>query len=597
MITCTTEIVPVCAEHRERTRLLYEDIPGCPRAPFFDLGAKDGLASFEPLGVVLNFWSKSLLNLALRLCGVRGIQRDSAAVENLLRSVNLRKNFFAPVMSATVAIADHPSPIEPLRRAAALLLAARAIHKDLVHGCFSPDQYNSQSLEMGQYPNLFSTAVTYDGKCLRLYKSTCTSQITVLAGNRIYSVDFGPSDDFWTQCHLVKTFEQIFSLAQAMGSNSDRSSALMSGSKTRTQAQIMAHLLKNPSGAESLNALRHSFLTLCLDLNHFPASAAEAAALAHSRNPANRWYNSALQIVIFGNSKACLIFNYNAYLDGNVQTRAASEIYRRSRTANVEAVTDLRSPAAVQARELILPVPPELLERARKDIAAVSDHQQPTFAIDGFGRQLFASLDLDAVPAFVAALQLAVFRVTGQIPRIKQLLTMSKYRYMDLAIASVTTPQMIAFLNCMQSQGADRKRQKAQLHAAIDSQSAICRKARRYLPLNRLPPLLAESKGGLRGIYIKGLMKITKRLLRALGLADFGRDDVLISHPRIYDEIPLLGRPGVRLPYLRYFGLHYQIWDDRIVLTWMPSVKWHVSNARLTEELARALRDITQIAV
>jgi hypothetical protein len=560
------------------------------------MGAQDGLRSFEPLGVVLNFWSKALLNMALRLCGVRRLQQDSARIENLFRTVHLRKNFFAPVMSATVALADHPFPMDPPERAAALLLAAKAIHADMAAGRFPPDQYRGEDLEMGQYSNLFSTSITYDGKRLRLYKSTCTSKITILAANRIYSVDIGSSDDLWTMPQFLKIFDRISSLAHDTEPDPDKSSAAISASKTRTQAKIFAHLLKDPAGAQSLGALQHSFLTLCLDLDHLPASAAEAAALAHSGNPGNRWYNSALQIVVFGNAKACLVLNFNAYLDGNVQTRAASEIWKRSASISLDTAPDLRRPAAVTIRELCLPAPPELLNRARKEIAGVSDHQRATFEIAGFGRQFFDSLKLDPVPAFVVALQLATLRLTGQIPNIKQLLTMSKYRYMDLAIASVTTPQMIRFMNCMKDPLADGKRQREQLQAAISSQIAICRTARRYLPLNRLAPLLADSIGGFRSLYIKGLMKITKRLLRMMRLADFGRDDILISHPRIYDEISLLGRPGVRLPYLRCFGLHYQIWEDRIVLTWMPAVKWTFSNPRVTEEVARALRDIADIA-
>jgi hypothetical protein len=156
MMPQTESVSPDCSRHEERTRLIYEDIPGCARPPFFHLTTRNSLKSFEPLGVVLNPWSEGLLKMALRLSGMRPLQRDSPAIERLLRSVNLRNNPFAPVMSATAAISDHPRPIEPLNRAAALLLAARGMHKDLLSGRFLPDQYGSTNLEMGQYANLFS---------------------------------------------------------------------------------------------------------------------------------------------------------------------------------------------------------------------------------------------------------------------------------------------------------------------------------------------------------------------------------------------------------------------------------------------------------
>jgi Choline/Carnitine o-acyltransferase len=340
--------------------------------------------------------------------------------------------------------------------------------------------------------------------------------------------------------------------------------------------------------------LRHSFVTLCLDLHLTPSSAAEAAAFAQSGNCANRWYNSALQIVVFGNSKACLVFNFNAYLDCNVQTRAASEIWKRSTSLNVEAVPDVNSQRFV-VRELLVPLAPKLLDKARKDIISVLDNQQSTFEVAGFGRSFFTSRGLDPVATFVAALQLGVLRLTGRIPWIHQLLAMSKYRYMDLTTASVTTRQMVWFLKSMQDRTANRQQRRERLQAAIDSQLAMCRTARRYVPGFRLPSLIAESTRGMRQFYTKSIMKATKLLLRIMGLARFGHYDIIISHPRVYDEVPVIGRPGVRLSYLKYFGLHYQILDGSIVLTWMPAVNWKATNAEITNEVVHALRDISDI--
>ena len=116
----------------------------------------------------------------------------------------------------------------------------------------------------------------------------------------------------------VKALVHITALSAMTISNDDETApGVISGAKPGTQAELLTKLSKDPVAAQSLTTLRHSFVKLCLDLHLTPSSAAEAAAFAQSGNCANRWYNSALQIVVFGNSKACLVFNFNAYLDGS----------------------------------------------------------------------------------------------------------------------------------------------------------------------------------------------------------------------------------------------------------------------------------------
>lgn len=73
------------------------------------------------------------------------------------------------------------------------------------------------------------------------------------------------------------------------------------------------------------------------------------------------------------------------------------------------------------------------------------------------------------------------------------------------------------------------------------------------------------------------------------------RREVLISHPAIYANVPLVGRPGVRLPYVAYFGLHYQIWPEKIVLTYMPGLNWQIPNEKITQFLKANLIKIKKL--
>ncbi|MBV8531329.1 MAG: choline/carnitine O-acyltransferase, partial [Candidatus Eremiobacteraeota bacterium] len=361
-----------------------------------------------------------------------------------------------------------------------------------------------------------------------------------------------------------------------------------------TQAEIFALLTGNPAAMEALSSLRHSFVTLCLDLESRPSSPAAAAALAHSGNFSNRWYSSALQIVVFGNSKACLIFNFNACLAGNVQMRAASEIWKRSVGAAGEAGSDADG-EVFASREIVIPVKRELLDKVQKDVTSVFHDDPATFEIPEFGTPFFLSRGVSPVPAFVAALQLALFRITGRAPRIGQLLTMSRYRCMDLTTAFVTTPEMVNFVHSMANSSGDKQQLRDLLRAAVDSHIAACREARQCFPLFRLHSMMADRAQGIRRFYLKSIIRGTNLLLRMLKL-DRGPADILISHPQVYDEVHVVGRPGVRVPYLKCFGLHYQIRERSIVLTWMPAMDWQISNAEMTKEVVRALQDIAQLA-
>jgi hypothetical protein len=71
--------------------------------------------------------------------------------------------------------------------------------------------------------------------------------------------------------------------------------------------------------------------------------------------------------------------------------------------------------------------------------------------------------------------------------------------------------------------------------------------------------------------------------------------DILISHPAIYQEIPLIGRPGIRLPYMRYFALHYQIWEDKTVITMMPGILWMIPNNEFVANLEKNIRKLIDI--
>ena len=101
-----------------------------------------------------------------------------------------------------------------------------------------------------------------------------------------------------------------------------------------------------------------------------------------------------------------------------------------------------------------------------------------------------------------------------------------------------------------------------------------------------------NSRSGMVKYDINSILMLTIFLLRKLGLLFPRPREIVVSHPEIYPGIPVVGRPGVRLPYAKLFGLHYQIFPDSIVVTMMPGIEWQISNRDLVLELERNLNRI-----
>jgi hypothetical protein len=234
------------------------------------------------------------------------------------------------------------------------------------------------------------------------------------------------------------------------------------------------------------------------------------------------------------------------------------------------------------------------IEKALADLRQLEDKQQSTFEIKNIGQKNFSALKLQSVPTFIVALQMALKNLTGKSISISQFLSMSKYRCMDLSIVKVTTKEVMRFVEYMQKDQIDDEKARILLKEAIESQKIKCRRIREHLSLDDILTYYIKSRGKLFRMYIFAVMIITLRLLRKKNLIDLknGGYEVIVSHPEIYEQVPIVGRPGVKFPGANHFALHYQIWDERIVLTFMQAVGAEISNAKINSEINNCLQKI-----
>lgn len=583
----------------ERSRDIYEVVPGYAPAPQPPLPAVGDFSSLEALGLKLTGFSRGVINAAMGLTGFKPFWRDLPEhIERLQRTINLRgPALYAQAVSATLALADDPRPLTPFQRAAALVYGVVSLCADYFSAQLPPDTVRGEAAEMGQYANLFGTSVVFDKGIPRLYKTTATDKIAVLVRGVFFIVDMGSLDREgavatanWVGA-LAATLEACADMAaEAEAEGAEFTVARLTAASDMTQRRIMPVLAQRPANAESLAALKDTLVTVCLDLASQPRDAAEAALVGHRDDPDNRWWYASLQLLVFGNARAVALCSFSAYLDGNVMMRGAAEIVRR---AAVAPVAD--GGHVLPSRELHWAVGQPALEAAAHDIALLRDPQpRATYDFAGYGQRFFDAYHLDSVPAFVLALALATRPFVGKVPLVTQFLTMSRYRCTDLVTALVTTPEVAAFVEYAAGAQVEPGRARELLLAAIEAQKAVMREARKTLPLQTVFRLFINSDPAKR--TFRGITKrTTTAFLRQVGRFKPQAREIVISFPALYPEVPIVGRPGARLPYTKYFGLHYQIWDDRTTVTFMPGTQWQTSNDELAAALTKAFAKIKEI--
>jgi hypothetical protein len=585
-------------EFAERTTDIYEQIAGYPKPPLVPLPELDDVDTFQDMGVKLTDRSRWIMKQAVRLSGLRAFQETLANnTEDILRKTNIRgPGLYAPVISASLALTDDPRNLDPYQRAATLLAGARSLHRDIHTAQLEPDRFRDQILEMGQYPNLFATNVIVENNNPRLFKSANTEFITVIIYGQYYwfqAWQDGRETDVDLLASNLRAIAQHQSQEQPQ--NQSLSPGLLTTADDRTQYNLFHKLRQDPDNSQSLELIRHSFLTVCLDLDKHPSDDALVAFESQVGNNTNRWFHSSFQIIVFGNAKAAALCSFSAYLDGNVMMRGISEVHQRALNTPIKTLNNEPQTNTIISSHLNWRINQQMLAAAEKSFAAIADNQQATFTIDDFGRDLCSRNKVDAVPAFILALQMTANQLTGATPRITQFASMSRYRCMDLVTACVTTADTLRFAGAALHQDTDLAEIRKLMMQAIQSQIEAVRYSRRNLSL---PNMLyyfrkTRSKGQLMRSQL--VFKTAFRILRMMGEYQPVPREIVVSHPEIYPSIPVVGRPGVRLPYAKYFGLHYQIFEDRTVITMMPGITWKVPNSDLINTLTENLRIIANL--
>jgi len=510
---------------------------------------------------------------------------DETWLDHLLQTRDIR---FAPFsfleLSGTTILADEPSASEPLQRAARLIFAAVSFFEDLRSGQLDVDTFRGEPLEIGQYMNLFSTCIHPSGTCTRVYKSCEFNHVIVVFRKGFYKLRVRVGGRPVEARDILEQLREVVA-----GHDTARTSGMpLPGTLSALNVvgrSLATRILRCRSrNRSSLDVISNAMFVVALDLDAKPGDVAQAALRVHSGDLENRWYFSSLQIVVCGNGYAGVISNFPCGLDGNAVMRFSAEIQRRASRLTIGPL-DSRAPNGQSPPLLRWSVPESLPVWCEREAKSIARRGRDVFRIARIGTRALSTNGLRPDPAFVIALIMSTKKVTGETVRVLEQVTLSKYRNMGLGLASVTTREVCEFIELVEQEGAPRSQLGEALGRAIEAHSVALREARKAVSLKWLSAL-----------HWRSCPPLTKPLAFAAGMMIAGRPDVIISQPQPRPEVALVGRPGVRFSYMKYFGVHYQIREDRIDLVFMPSPSLEDSLAALADEVARNLGLLVEIA-
>jgi len=582
----------------ERSREVFELLPGYPKAPPVPLPAPGDLDSLVAVGLRDGGVSRFIARAAMAVTGFnRFLRQDPEALEGPLRRHNARlPGLFAPIIAASAALEDDPRGLDGLDRATTLVLGARSLYEDLFAGRLEVERHQGQALEMGQYPNFFGTSLIPEPPRGRLFKSADASRINVVVGGRLFSLALWEGGRARSPGEVRTALEGLVEAARARPlGDGEVPPGLWTNASGPTQMRVYQAMRESAGDTASLALLRRGLFTLCLDLDARPTSNAELLLQGHRGDLGNRWAHSSLQIVVCGNGRAALILHFTAYIDGNTMMQGAAGIRRRAAATPLgpaqEASTSAPAPGVTA---ISFERGGAFAESVRSELRAIRDEQQATFEIPGLGRTALGG-GQGAVPAFVVALAMTARRYVGRVPRIEQFMSMSRYRGVDVLARAVSTPEVQRFVEAQAAGGEAPGQSAALLREAMESQVREGRKARARMSLPLAFQLFLGQARGVQRWYMQAVGALAFGVLRLFGLYAPQPPEIVLSHPELVPDVPLLGRPGIRLSYVGCFGLHYQILEDRILVTVMPSLSWKVSNADFIAELRGNLERVAAL--
>lgn len=489
-------------------------------------------------GVLPTALARRLVQLDAWLSGFTGylnVLTPSRANEFLDRQ-SFRVKGTGPHDSATLVLRDWPHDRDVFRRASGLVMGALTLRSSLRQGTLRCTDRTGSEVEMGQFFNLFGTSLDILGSRHLRRAREGEIRITVMCRGFAFVVCVGDPQVF-SRAAFERVLRLIAKTAAAQASCG--AMGLFSCAGPGLQQQIVEWCkASSPACIDTLNQLADSLFTLCLDTDLSPDSIEHVALAAHC-NSANRWYVSSLQLVAFEGGKGAMLASFNSMLDGNTMMRAAQEVARPP-TSSPEATGDYTC-----SGPLPFGLPSGALRQCQQAVADQFSDGTSIFLLEGIGRTHIRDAGWPASFAFVAAVHATLMLLGFRRLEVKQYVSQECYRHLGVRRVFTSHPEMLAFAAML----AGRPHAGSKVgRTALEEYERRMTQARRHLPLLTCRQMFDKTRTQWQAKRVAWSYKLVNWALKATGSVWIPDIRMVISQPRTYPDVLLVGRPGIRSP-------------------------------------------------
>jgi len=481
-----------------------------------------------------------------------------------------------------VTASDEATPRPQLVRAAALTRAALSVREEIREGRFAPDTHRDQALEMGQFANLFGKtlrAAEVDNELVEAEKAT---HIAVLVDGHAFRLQvIGEDGEVATVQEILAALERITEMRAELESRG--SIGLITCLPRQESHTLRQSLTATANAGATLDMMDSALFVLALDAGAPERGDDEArdidrhATAVFSASYWNRWYDKSCQIVVCADGSAGCVFNFACYVDGGIGIRFVDEIRNR---AEGMYPTPGTPPTGTRILCFPLTIPDNIRDAAEKETARYLRGEHQSVFVAPFDKELVKRRNLSPDSLVQMAILLGCrkfFSDTGRPHELRQFVSVRQYAGGTLDCPYATTREAADFVEraftepdypelpeLLRKAVASHKRVILDTVAGRSPKVVLNYLARarpEHVTLDQIKEILETYRGqGLRK-YIGDVFGLDK---------DTG--EIITSALNLRPGTTMLGRPGIKLPYLTHLGLHYFVRRDRIVFVHMPAI-------------------------
>lgn len=353
-------------------------------------------------------------------------------------------------MNCISVLASDPRQLNALQRAVTLVLAAYQFFSACFDGSLVPDRgARGEVLEMNLYQHLFAaTRLPQPGKDTQIlahdWPAAGEPRSFIFAHRGcLFEIPLENAADSSGQRSALSKDALLLLLMQCVANDEAAVPVQLGTADGRDEWALWQQRLRTHStNCASFARIERALFVLALDDQDSPQDLNQLITLARDANHANRYYDKALQIIVFGNAEAAVNYDH-AFADGANVSRFCADMFAKACAIAAPAAAGGSMGSTGSSAATTVNISKRLLRwvvnahdhahMARLAADCVQQRQQlrcatTTQLLPGFGLGAFAASGVSDDTCVQLALQLTCRQLYGQVLPVNEAIQMRHFR-------------------------------------------------------------------------------------------------------------------------------------------------------------------------